>query len=37
VKEGEILYSDYEEFAKNQELIRQRERRIAGIGRHYGY
>jgi hypothetical protein len=37
IRDGEILYSDYEAIAKQQEFYRERERRIRGVGSGYGY
>ena len=37
IKDGEILLSDYNKIADSMELVRQRERRIQGVGKGYGY
>jgi hypothetical protein len=37
VKDGEILYSDYEAYAKQIDFYRERDRRMRGSGTGYGY
>jgi hypothetical protein len=37
VKDGEILYSDYEAYAKSIDFYRERDRRMKGSDTGYGY